>query len=218
MVPFVPKKIINEIGLGEELRRARQNKNLDIDAVSDKLKIRRSYLISLEAENIDALPSGLYGKNFLKKYADFLEIDPVLVANFLNSWQENETSNPFSQKVLARNKFLVFPKIIRNILLIITILAGISYLLFYFNKITTPPELIVIEPEKNMVLKESEITIKGWSDKEAEIKINGELILSDNEGNFLKLINLKSGINTLEISAKRKYSRENTIIRQILVE
>lgn len=218
MVPFIPKKIINEISLGEELRRARQNKNLDIDEVANKLKIRRSYLISLEAENIDALPSGLYGKNFLKKYADFLEVDPVLTANFLNSWQENENLNPFSQKVLERKKFLIFPKIIRNILLIIVILSGIFYLIFYFNKITTPPELVVNKPDKNMVLQESEIMIKGWSDKEAEIKINGELILSDNDGNFSKLISLKSGINTLEVSAKRKYSRESTIIRQILVE
>ncbi len=218
MVLFVPKKIITDTGLGEELRRARQSKNVDIDFVANKLKIRRSYLISLEAENIDALPSGLYGKNYLKKYADYLDIDPVLVANFLSAWRDNGYHNPFSQKVLAKKKFLVFPKIFRNLLLIILILAGLSYLLYYFNRITSSPNLIISEPDKNMVVQNSEITVKGWSDREAEIKINGELVLSNKEGNFSKIISLKTGINTLEISAKRKYSRENTIIRQILVE
>ena len=58
----------------------------------------------------------------------------------------------------------------------------------------------------------------GQSETEAEVKINGELILMDEDGNFSKLINLKKGVNPLEISAKKKYSRENLIIRQVLVE
>lgn len=218
MVSFTPKKIIRDKSLGEVLCHARQLKSLKIEEVAAKLKIKRSYIIALESEDFDSLPSGLYGKNFLKKYADFLKIEPVITANFLSQLPDIKTDNPFSQKVLKKRRFIIFPKILRNLLLTLFFLACLLYLIFYFNKITSPPELVVITPDKNLLLNEPFILVSGWTEKETEVQINGELLLSDTAGKFSKLIDLKKGVNTLQISAKKKYSRDNIVIRQILVE
>ena len=65
---------------------------------------------------------------------------------------------------------------------------------------------------------EAGIEVKGMTEPGSELSINDEIILTDNEGNFNQFINLKKGLNTLEITSKKKYSRPNTIIKQVLVE
>lgn len=219
MVYFTPKKLVSVDSVGEELRRLRTFKNLGVDEVAQKLGIRREYLLAMEEENFNQLPAGLYGKNFLKKYADFLEVDKTLVAKFLQEATDDRTeNNPFSQKILKKNKFLIFPKIIRNLLLGLAVLICFLYLIFYFKKIVLPPDLTVSQPEKNLMIKDSSILVAGKTEKEAEVKINGELILNNNDGVFSQTVNLKKGVNTLTISAKKKYSQENIVLRQILVE
>jgi cytoskeletal protein RodZ len=219
MVSFIPKKISEQDSLGEELRRARNEKKLNIDEVSKIIQIRRDYLLALEAEDFDLLPSGLYGKNFLKKYADFLKIEPKKIADFLQQLESTgQKDDPFSQKVLNKKKFLIFPKIVRNILVSLAVLACFLYLVFYFKNTFIPPKLEITQPQQNLMISETTILISGETEPGAEVTINDELILADNNGNFSQLINLKKGMNTLKISAKKKYSRENIIIRQILVE
>ncbi|MFA6514081.1 MAG: helix-turn-helix domain-containing protein [Patescibacteria group bacterium] len=219
MVSFTPKRIISENSLGEELRRIRNFKNLKIDEVAKKLNIRSEYLLAIEAEDLYSLPAGLYGKNFLKRYADFLGADKKLTAKFLEeTGMKTAAEDPFSQKILKKSKFLIFPKIIRNLAIGLAVLICFLYLLFYFKKIILPPELLVTQPDRNLMTKEAVILITGSTDKEAEVKINGELVLNNNNGEFSQLINLKKGVNNLEISAKKKYSQDNIIIRQILVE
>ena len=48
--------------------------------------------------------------------------------------------------------------------------------------------------------------------------INGETILNTSRGDFSTSINLKKGVNNIVIKAKKKYSGEALILRQILVE
>lgn len=219
MVSFIPKRIAPENSLGEELRRIRNFKNFKIDEVAKKLNIRSEYLLAIEDDNLNSLPAGLYGKNFLKRYVNFLGADQKLLTKLLAETAAEQTNaNPFSQKILKKSKFLIFPKIIRNLAISLAILICFLYLLFYFKKIVLPPNLSITQPDRNLMIKESSILIIGKTEKEAEVKINGELVLNNNNGEFSQLVNLKKGVNSLEISAKKKYSQNNIIIRQILVE
>jgi len=190
-----------------------------LEDVSRKINISAKYLSALEEENFENLPSGLYRKNFLKEYANYLGLDSLELIKQLETTPENDSvDNPFSQKILKKSTFLVFPKIIRNILFFLSVIICFLYLIFYFQRIVSAPSLTIIYPEKNLLIKNISIDIKGQADKEAEIKINGELVLNNNNGLFSQTINLKKGLNTITISAKKKYSRESTATRQILVE
>jgi len=219
MIAFTPKKIPLEETVGEKLRQTRHYKNLKIEDIAKKINIRAEYLSALEEENFDKLPAGLYAKNFLKKYARFLGLKP---RDLLNNWQEDTSNtkinNPFSQKVVKKNKFIIFPKIIKNILIIGLVLICFLYLTFYFKKIILPPELIIIQPEKNMLTQSDSVVVSGWAETEAEVKINGEIVLDNNNGHFKQEVNLKKGLNNITISAKKKYSREELVNRQILVQ
>jgi len=219
MPAFLPKKITYTESLGEKLRQARRYKNLKAEDIAKKINIRVEYLLALEDNHLDLLPSGLYGKNFVKEYASFLGLD---IYSVLNDWdsqtQSNLPNNPFHRKILARRKFIIFPKIVRNIIIFCAISICFIYLLFYFKKITLAPLLIVSRPITNLSIKSNNITISGQTEPEAEVKINGEIVLNNRNGYFSQEINLKKGLNTLTIKAKKKYSREQIITRQILVE
>ncbi|HZJ41924.1 MAG TPA: helix-turn-helix domain-containing protein [Patescibacteria group bacterium] len=219
MTHFIPKKIGVQVRLGEELRRARNDTNLNIEDVSKMTQIRKEYLLALESEDFNILPSGLYGRNYLKKYANFLKIPPNRIEDFLKQLElEYLNENPFSKKILNKRKFIIFPKLVRNTIVILAVFACFLYLILYFKNIVVAPDLEIYQPNQNIMTSETVIEVVGKTQPGSELSINEEAVLTDNEGNFVKLINLKKGLNTLEISVKKKYSRVNTIIRQVLVE
>ena len=219
MPNFTPKKLALEDAIGEKLRRARHDRRLEIEPIARKLKIRAEYLMAMEDERFDKLPSGLYGKNFLKRYAAFLGLKPKELLSDLGDVSFGEENiNPFSQKVLTKEKLLIWPRIIKNILISGAILICFLYLIFYFKNIITAPELIIIQPDKNIMTTANSIVISGRTEPGAEVMINGEIVLNNNQGVFSQTVNLKKGLNSITVSAKKKYSREQAITRQILVE
>jgi len=219
MSPFTPKKLALEDTVGERLRQVRHQRQLDIEHIAAKLKIRVEYLTAMENERFDKLPAGLYGKNFLKKYAIFLGLKPTELLKTLDDSQfGEENENPFSQKILKSRKLIVWPKVIKNVLIAGAILICFLYLIFYFKNIVTAPELIITQPDKNILTPDASITISGRTEPEAEVRINGAVVLNNNKGMFSQTVNLKKGLNSIIISAQKKYSREQSITRQILVE
>jgi len=216
---FTPKKLAPDSNWGEELRQARRFKNLKIEEVAKRLHIRGEYLTALEEGRLDRLPAGLYGKNFLKEYAAFLGLNVEESLKKLRGRADLETAHdPFSQKIIKKKEFIAFPKIVRGLLIGLGLLICFLYLIFYFKKIVVAPQLEIYSPAQNMLTTETSLLISGRVEKEAEVKINGETVLNNHNGVFSQTINLKKGLNNIVISAKKKYSREKTVVRQILVE
>jgi transcriptional regulator with XRE-family HTH domain len=218
MDDFAIKKINNEEKLGNKLADNRRNKNLNLEEISRRLGIKTDYLKAIENDRFDLLPSGIYGKNFLKRYASFLNYNGDLLEKGLANLEQENKNDPFAKKALDKKSLRLFPKMLRNIILVIAIVICFLYLAFYARKIVSPPELSIIYPADNLLTKEKTIKIEGETEEEAELRINGELILNNNSGSFFQEINLKNGLNSITISAKKKYSKENIIIRQIIVE
>lgn len=218
MTGFTLKTLENEQKAGDKLKTARLKKRMPLEDVSKKLQIRLEYLSALEREEYGLLPSGLYGRQFLKEYCRFLGLNfkQIIVLTPFNEDKEDE--NPFSQKILRKHKFLVFPKLVRSLIFIALFLICILYLLIYFRQLISPPSLSVEYPNKNLVTTELVIDVRGKSDPETEIRINNASIMSAKDGSFSQEIKLKQGLNKLTISAKKKYGEESIIQRQVLVE
>lgn len=60
---------------GEALRAEREKAGIDIPTLSAELRIPKSYLHALEAEDYDELPGTTYGFGYIKSYCKFLGID-----------------------------------------------------------------------------------------------------------------------------------------------
>ena len=61
--------------IGQQLRQAREARSLTLEQVAQATHMRVHYLQALEANDIEALPSLVQARGFLRSYADFLELD-----------------------------------------------------------------------------------------------------------------------------------------------
>lgn len=206
--------------VAEQLRRTRQSKNLKIDQVARRLKIKTSYLDALEKGDYHLLPQGVYRLNFLKEYAYFLGLDaPQLVKQFGREIKTRTQTKGqlFDRQVVSRRYLLALPHLIRNAIIGVLIIGCLVYVGVLLQRIFNPPFLEVSYPPDNLLLTETRLVVAGQSDPETEIKINGEPILADNQGYFEREIYLQDGLNTITISSEKKYSRPATIVRQVIV-
>jgi len=222
MDQFKSNKInIERERLGEQLRIARENQKIKLGEASQKLNIDQKYLEALENGQLSRLPQGIYGKSFLREYALFLKINPdELLASYnkeINESRQIQKNDPFSKKVIGAQYFLTIPKIIKNSIIVTILIICIGYLGYYLNNIVAPPALVISAPADSLVTDQHSITVKGKTEPETEITINEEAVLIDNNGDFSKDLYLKNGLNTITIQAKKKYSRNHIIVRNVLV-
>lgn len=208
--------------IGERLKRERKERKIDIAEAAKETKINIKYLEAIEAGEFENLPKGMYGKNFISEYAVFLGINPKKILELFEAEFESGTKRDYKKLFVKRisraHHFLTIPRIVKNTIIIFIVLVCLAYLGYYINNIITPPEILFYGFEEDEILEDNFIVIKGETDPEAELLINEETILLDNDGNFQKKINLKTGLNTIIVSVKKKYSKEKIIKRNIIVK
>lgn len=61
--------------IGQKLRQAREERSLTLEEVAQATHMRVHYLQALESNDIEALPSLVQARGFLRSYAEFLELD-----------------------------------------------------------------------------------------------------------------------------------------------
>jgi len=84
--------------IGECLRRERVRRNLQLEQISNELKISARMLAAIEAEDFGKLPGGVFAKSFVRQYAHVLGLDEDEMAaevdRMLHPEQPAETSKP----------------------------------------------------------------------------------------------------------------------------
>jgi cytoskeletal protein RodZ len=79
--------------IGDTLSEARTRRGVDLDEVHAATGIRPRYLRAIEQEDWDGLPEEFYARSFIRKYAQFLGVEPEpLVAEYRR--QRGTTSAP----------------------------------------------------------------------------------------------------------------------------
>ncbi|MBI2552185.1 hypothetical protein HYW17_02725 [Candidatus Uhrbacteria bacterium] len=95
------------------------------------------------------------------------------------------------------------------------LIAG--YLGFHVYGLIAPPPLQVTSPPSGLTTSSKTIAIKGKTLPGAKVEVNGNPLVSDRSGEFGQTLVLGGGIHTLTISARKRYSRPATAVRQILI-
>lgn len=73
---------------GQQLRQAREKKQLTLEQAAKATHIRSHYLQALEADRFDSLPSATQAKGFLRIYASFLNLDPQILIGSVENQSE----------------------------------------------------------------------------------------------------------------------------------
>lgn len=235
---FKTKKI-DLLTLGEQLRKVRKEQDISLEQASKITKIQTKYLNYLENGQYEKLPADIYVKSFLKSYASFLKMDSEnaialykkekkigekLKGVFFKN-KKNPSNSPLPNWEGKRKRegnqipfFAITPKILIFGLSILIIAAISIYFFYQISFLTKPPKLIIETPTEDLIIKEEKILIKGKTQVNAEVSINGGGVWLDEEGVFNQEIFLQEGINVIKIIAINKFGRKNEITRKIIYE
>ena len=225
MVSFKCKKVEeNSKTLGEVLVEARKEKEVTLVKVERKIHVQKKYLEALERGDYSIFPGQVYGRNFLRAYASFLDLDMGrLTALFDKEYDSHHRFNGSHQEPIVdfkprsrKSSFIIFPKVAKSILVLAVVVVLVGYLSFKVKNIISPPILIIRSPADNLITEGTHVQVVGQTEKEVELTINNEEVLIGNDGDFSKTINLKDGLNTIEVIACKKHSRENVVERHVL--
>jgi len=226
MVSFKRKKVEdNKKTLAEILVERRKELEISLIKAERRTKIQKKYLDALESGDYSVFPGQVYGRNFLRAYATYLDLDIARLVslfdkeyNLYNKFKGNVNSSNIEFKPRSKaSHFIIFPKVARNIIIVAIIAILLGYLGFKVKNIVTPPFLEIRQPVDNLIVRDYQVEVVGTTEKEAILSINNNEVLPQDSGEFIKKVNLKEGLNIIEIKASKKHSRENIIKRHILV-
>lgn len=79
---------------GKKFRKARESKELSLEAVSNVTKIGARMLQAIEDEDFDRLPGGVFNKGFIRAYAKHLGLDPeTAITEYLDCLRNAQVSS-----------------------------------------------------------------------------------------------------------------------------
>lgn len=164
------------------LQTARLDREFTLDEISKKTKIPLRYLLAFESEKTSDFPDEPYCSLMLCEYATFLGLKrDDIVSIFRRDFDKKASPDP-------KNKlfFSFTPQFTYITIVIFLIVLFSSYLIFEYIKYNRPPNLTVNWPTTLTKIVE----IKGTTDVESTIKINQDLVVVDQNGNFVKKLEL----------------------------
>ena len=223
---FKTKKVETVLTVGECLKRKREGLNISIRDTSEKLKIKIGYLENLEESNYEKLPPDVYVKGFIKSYAQLVGLNPEKMISIYDREKniENKIENKYqkkeiyTKKLTAQNFAIITPKIITAFFSLL-ILSIVGYYLWYqINSFNSAPYLFVSSPYENHIVDDPNITVKGETEKEVTVRINGQDVFVDQNGYFEEDIILQPGKNVFVIEAINRFSGTTKEVRNIIYE
>jgi len=210
-------KSIPQNTIGSILKEARQSHKWTLKDAEKKTGIARKYLEYLEADDFYKLPGSTYTKGFLERYSEFLKLNPSkMIEKWRKEFSQNsgtEIPNILGIKNKAQSIFDIKIYLIGFFVLLIFLYIGFS-----IKRVLFTSDLEVLNPPHDLLTTESSLMVTGLVDLGADVFINDQPIEQVNEGKFEQEIKLLPGLNSIKVSAKKKYSQEKTIFRQIILQ
>jgi cytoskeletal protein RodZ len=203
--------------LGEKLKKIRSEYRISLNEVAKHTKIQMKYLEYLEDGEYERLPAEVYVRGFVRSYARFLGTDEgVLVKMYEHerNIQKNLKKEQFQEQrenTFMFPRFIVTPKFFIAIGIVLVTLSGFVYLFREFRSFASVPRLVVMEPSDGQTVTDSQLYVRGTTEKDANVSINGQPVLVRDNGDFYEQVHLQSGLNAFTVIATNKFKKEKTI-------
>lgn len=186
--------------VGNYLKNARESKNITFQDIEKATRIRAKNLQALEQEQWDQFPSKTYVQGLLKKYAKFLELDEEKLLAYFRREYDLRESLKFKKRT-SREQFTPQTIKVFRLSMLMIIIIFLSYFGFQIFQYNQPPEVIIIQPNFYEFEREDKVLLKGQTEKDTIVTINGERVYLDDDNIFEANIPLAEPENIVVIEA-----------------
>jgi len=219
---FQKRSLAGPETLGHRLRQLRQEARLSLDDLARELKVASKYLAAIEDGRYQDLPGQVYARSFVRLYvARFGLNEAAAMERFDQEYALTQAARPSVRPLLApraKTDLSWWWRHLRLLFAVLIVLLAASYFGWQIISLYIPPDLLVIQPPTDMTTKEATITVSGQTDPGARVSINNQTIEVQENGQFSEQVDLRLGLNTLEVTSKKTRSGERIVVRQVLVE
>jgi hypothetical protein len=212
----------NGKSLSELLNEAIEAQGLDIKKLSELTDIPMHYLTALSESDFSKLPAIPYARGYLMRIAEVMRIDKNLLLRAYKqelSFKTLKSSGP--EDKLPSNRFASKHSRYRKNLIIIgaILVLVVGYGLWRIDDFLGTPKIEIISPAAdNFIVNDPSIKLLGIINAKDKLTINGEEVLTGENGKFEKDFSLQTGVNSVEFKIKRFLGKESIIIRQVIYQ
>lgn len=199
------------------LVRARKALGLSLEEVASELRIPPRQLAALEEGNLEVFPAEIYAKGAYQKYATYLGVDSRdHYHEFLRTLSEVRQVVPLRLPLPATwLQRVLMPYGVIGAVVVMAVVGVVSYLGWQVKWYMHLPELEIMVPVEALV-EGSTLKVKGFSEEEAEVTVNGEAVAVNEDRQFEKELFLREGINVIQVEAKGVSGRTRVVTREVL--
>lgn len=209
--------------LGERLRRRREEVGLTPQELAEEVQAPIKFVEGLERDEYDVFPAKVYGLGFLKKILVTLaaEDSDGIIKEFGNEWEV---------RMFRKQKELMpLPGTRKNFSVVtparlwlgaggILLLASLVFFGTRLTRFVGTPGLAIDEPPDSAAYSEPFISVKGKTEKESSLTVNGRELKIDGQGYFDETLELGSGVHSLEFLVKNRFGSERREVRNVFIK
>ena len=199
--------------LGEALMDLMKSKGIGPQKLSSVTDVPKRFIDAILQGDLDKLPPRPYIRGYLFKISNTLGADNDALWQVYRSSAETLSSG--EKDKLPINRFAIKKLSPRVIIFVLSSLLVATLIGMNINRIIGKPMLNVNIPEAT---DQQVLRVDGLINPRDRLTLNGELIYTDEEGNFTKDVQMELGLNTLEFRVKRYLGRETTSIKQVFYQ
>lgn len=202
---------------GELLREKRLIKELSLEDVANKTKIKIEFLDAIENSNYAYLPSSTFAKGFLRNYATFLYLNPdTMVAMFRRDFTQNAKGEIIPRGLVEPVSSKPHFFSVSLILTTIAVVAFVGFLGMQLISWWSLPKIKLIQPQNNDTYGEK-VTFKGVADSDSTVKVNGQLVILDQNGQFTLDLIFPGGTHSVIVEATNRQGKSTLVERTFTV-
>lgn len=185
---------------------------ISLTKLAEKTKIQERYLEFLEEEEYHRLPSDIYVRGFLEKYANVLGLDAVPLL------EQYKKERSIALKLVGKNlhttlpgitrkRFMITPKVLGLATLAVVFFGVVIYLTYQWAYLILPPRLDFNNSINNISVSQTPYVLEGVTNSGNSLTINNKKIYIEKDGKFKTEIALVVGENDLKIFVKNQIGR-----------
>lgn len=204
------------------LREARESRDVSLSYMAKKLRLSQAHVEALECCRFEELPfCTMYQKNMIRSYLKVLDLPAkAFVDQFvfeeIKPKQKEAADTEKQKKKVWYHSLSDLPLLLRLAAVLLVIGGFMGYLGMQVKQIIDPPELMVYSPAEGLVTEDPVLRVQGKTEREVQVHINGKRIMNSENGFFDEEVVLSEGVNTLQLSAKKKHGKETRQTRHII--
>ncbi|QQG45337.1 MAG: helix-turn-helix domain-containing protein [Candidatus Sungiibacteriota bacterium] len=218
-----PKHSKDQETLGERLRKRREALGFTLKDVADEIQTAQKHVTALEEDSYDVFPAKVYALGFFKKILNLFgtENKEDWIKEFNTEWEIRMFRKDKTIAPLPENRgdgpYLTparFGLLIGGMGLLIFLLFLVSQL----QNFVGIPKLKVEEPGNQALLEVPMVRVRGSTEKEGRLTVNGRELRVDERGNFDETLELAAGLNALEFQTENRFGKVQKEVRYVIVK